>query len=397
MKKKQPPPLQLSVQELIKRYEQTAAERTPSESLSPKSAPQSKPSPALKENQQRHSVRSTTAQNEEEPLYATIALQTTTKVLSEAQIMKLLPHSQLVRTYQEKIQHLCQIVYGNKNLLQEEMEAIQKNPALGESLSWQISAHPESLSKLAGLNLCGMKNNARKNAEENLSTLCGAVAGYAEAVQYAKEDLLITPEAVLTYYEQSMGCEAVAQILQSSDQTERENAEISTMVQQNPAVKRYQAQVKHWCHVVFSKSNILASEMTEILQNPARAEELTWQLSAYPQSFHPYAGVSMCGFKNSARRHAEAGLPSLIDTIDNYATVVHLLKENLVQQSQQLQQKTCDPSVKLAKDLTKSSKLPEYLSSAAHHETRKTFQQTHERTQDISRKVSAPKTMAFAS
>ncbi|VEJ45900.1 BID domain-containing T4SS effector [Bartonella vinsonii] len=404
MKKNQPPPLQLSVQERIKLYEQTAADHTSSEILSSKSTPQSKkPSPALKEKQQRHSVRNTTAQNEEETLYATAALQTTTRVLSEAQIMKLLPHSQLVKAYQEKIQSLCKIVYGNENLLQEKIGEIQKNPTLGESLSWQISAQPESFSKLAGFNLWGIKNSARKNAEENLPTLCDAIAGYGEAVQYAREDLSITPDAVLTYYEQSMGREAVAKILQSSNQSEKENAEISTMIQQNPTVTRYQARIKYWCHVVFGKSNILASKMEEILHNPAMAEELTWQLAAYPQSLHNYAGMKVCGLKNSVRRHAEAGLPSLIDTIDNYANAVHLLKESLVQ-SQQLQQKTHAPSAELAKDLkkqkdlTKSSKLPEYLSSTPHHEARKTSQQTHERTQDThSRKKTAAKTMAFAS
>lgn len=352
MKKNQPPPLQLSVQEYIKHYEQATAGHTSSESLSTKSAPRrKKTSPALKEKEQRHSVRNKTDQNEEETLYATAALQTRTKGLSEAQIAKLLPHSQLVRGYQEKIQHLCKIVYDNKNILQEKMEEIQKNPALGESLSWQLAAHPESVSKLAGFNLCGMKNSARQNAEENLSTLCGAIACYGEAVKYAKDDLSITPEAVLIYYEQTMGREAVAKILQSPDPSKREQeALLNAEIPKNPTVRRYQERVTHWSQIVFGKSDILASKMEEVFQNPATAEELTWQLAAYPQSFHNYAGVSMCGLKNSARRHAEAGLSSLIETIDNYATVVHLLKESLVQ-SQQLQQKLHDPSAELAKGL----------------------------------------------
>ncbi|MCZ2158942.1 BID domain-containing T4SS effector [Bartonella sp. 220] len=399
MKKNQPPPLQLSVQERIKRYEQAVAGHTSSENLSTNSAPQRKKlSPSLKEKEQKHSVKSATDQNEEETLYTTAASQTETRALSEAQIMQLLPHSRLVKAYQEKIQHLCKIVYGNKNILQEKIEEIQKNPALGESLSWQLAAHPESVSKLAGFNLCGMKTRARENAEENLSALCGAVACYGEAVQYAREDLSITPEAVLTYYEQTMGREAVAKILQSSDQSERENAEIS----KNPAVTRYQERVTYWCKIVFGKSDILANKMEEVFQNPATAEELTWQLAAYPQSFHNYAGVHMCGLKNSARKHAEAGLSSLIDTIDNYATIVHLLKENLAQ-SQQRQQKPHGSSaelaqgVKIQKNLTNLSKLPEYLSSTVHHEARKTSQQIHERTQEAhSRQATAPKTIAFA-
>ncbi|UNE53790.1 BID domain-containing T4SS effector [Bartonella machadoae] len=346
--------------------------------------------------------RDSTSSQENEALLAAATSQRPAMALSEQQMMLLLPHSQLVKTYQEKIQNLCHIAYGNKDALQAKMVEIQKNPTMEEELSWQTTAHLAS-SKLAGINLLGFKNQARRNAEESLSALCNALAGYKEAVKSAREDFLMNPDTVLMHYEHSMGREALTEILQNPAHPERaqhalSSAEISAMIQKEPAVKRYHAQVKYWSDVVFGNANLFTKQMEEIFQNPIIAEEFTWQLAAYPQSFHHYAGINMCGFRNNARRHAEAGLSHLIDAVDNYANAVNLQKEQLTA----VHQKQHEPSTQQEKDLQrhhnlqKSSRVPEYLPSTSHLETREPSH-THEKRSDIHpQKVACPKTMALA-
>ncbi|UTO28078.1 BID domain-containing T4SS effector [Bartonella harrusi] len=347
--------------------------------------------------------RNNTSSQERGSLFATATLQRPTRVLSEEQIMKLLPHSQLVKTYHEKIEGLCQIAYGKKDVLQERMEEIQKNPTIGEGLPWQTATHLQSISKLSGINFLGIRNKARRNAEESLSALCNALDCYREAVIYAKEDLTITPDTILMHYEQSMGREALAEILQNPDHLERtqqalSNAEISTMIQKNPAVKRHHAQIQYWSEVVFGNANLFTEKIEEIFHNPAITEEFTWQLAAFPQSLHRYSGINMCGFKNTTRRHAEAGLSHLIDAVDNFANAVHLQKEQLTA----AHQKQLEPSSQQAKnlqrhrDLEKPSRIPEYLSSSSNYEISGTSN-THEKRPDVRhQKIACSKAMALA-
>ncbi|WP_375689123.1 BID domain-containing T4SS effector, partial [Bartonella sp. AP57NXGY] len=290
MKKTHPHPFpSSSIQELIKLYEQAAAEvsgaaapllkETPSKSKRLSSIPE--------EDEERQSLLreetvyastnptasltrggSTKRQRKPETTHATIpsqaALQRATRVLSEEEIILLLPHHSLVRTYQEEIQHLSASAYGNPNILQEKMQEIQRNPAAGEELSWRMAAHPESLAKLSGTSMLGFKNRVRRQAEESYSALSVTVDCYTEAVKQARESLLQSPEQELKNYERLMGKEAVTKLLQKSDQREKETlseTEISTKIHQHSKVRRHHAQIQYWCGVVFGNTNILQSQV----------------------------------------------------------------------------------------------------------------------------------------
>ncbi len=282
------------------------------------------------------------------------------------------------------------------------MQEIQRNPAAGEELSWRMAAYPESIAKLLGTSMLGFKNRVRRQAEESYSTLSITIDCYTEAVKQARENLLQSPEQELKNYERFMGKEAVAKLLQKPDQREKatlSEVEISTQIHQHSKVKRHHAQIQYWCGVVFGNKNILQSQVETLFQNPETIEALAQQLVGNPQSFHKYAGRNFCGFKNQARRHAEAGLSHLIDATDNYATAVTQVRES-ISQTEQIKQKHNEASSERSQNLhqqqsvSQSAQRPE--PSIVTHEEATTS--TQQRETDIRpRKTTAPKAMALAS
>ncbi|WP_375659385.1 BID domain-containing T4SS effector [Bartonella sp. MR30HLJHH] len=427
MKKDHPHPFPSpSIQELIALYEKAAAEVTSSESLYKEAPSQSKRLSSIPEkDEERQSLlkeetvhastnpttlltrgSSTKRQQKPETTHSTVtsqvSLKRATRVLSEEEIIQLLPHHSLVQTYREEIQRLSASAYGDSNILQEKMQEIQKNPAAGKELSWRMAAYPESIAKLSGTSTLGFKNRTRKQAEEDFSALCVTVDCYTKAVKQARESLLQSPEQELKNYERLMGKAAVTELLQKPDQREKETlseTEISTKIQQHSKVKRHHAQIKYWCEVVFGNANILQSQVETLFQNPETIEALAQQLVRNPQSFHKYAGISLCGFKNQARRHAEAGLSHLIDAADNYATAVEQVRES-ISQTEQAKQKRHEPSSKRTQDLHQQQRLSQSVERTEHstvtHEEATTS--TQQRETDFSpRKTAIPKAMAFAS
>ncbi|WP_375620158.1 BID domain-containing T4SS effector [Bartonella sp. TS25HLJMH] len=427
MKKYHPHPFPSpSIQELIALYEKAAAEVTNPESLYKEAPSQSKRLSSIPEkDEERQSLlkeeavyastnpttlltrgNSTKRQQKHETTHSTVtsqvSLKRATRVLSEEEIIQLLPHHSLVQTYRKEIQRLSASAYGNPNILQEKMQEIQRNPAAGEELSWRMAAYPESIAKLSGTSALGFKNRARRQAEESYSALSLTIDCYTKAVKQARENLLQSPEQELKNYERLMGKEAVAELLQKPDHCEKETlskAEISTQIHQHSKVKRHHAQIKYWCTVVFGNENILQSQIEALFQNPETIEALGQQLVGNPQSFHKYAGINLCGFKNQARRHAEAGLSHLIDATDNYATAVTQVRESILQ-TEQAKQKRHEPSYKRAQDLHQQQSVSPSAqrtepSTVTHEGTTLLGQQ---REIDIRpRKTAAPKAMAFAS
>ncbi|WP_039760536.1 BID domain-containing T4SS effector [Bartonella queenslandensis] len=422
-----------SIQELIKLYEQAAAEV--SGPAAPAPLPKEKPSKSKRlstipeEGEERQSLlraetvteevapssvrmthspmpltRSSSTKSPQEPetTRATVTSQRKTRILSEEEIIQLLPHHSLVRTYQEEIQRLSASAYGNSDILQEKMQEIQRNPAAGEELSWRMTAHPESLAKLSGTNMFGFKNRARRQAEESFSALCVTVDGYTEAVKQARESLLQSPEQELKNYEHLMGKAAVAKLLKKPDHREKESlseAEISTQIHQHSKVRRHHAQIQYWCKVVFGNENILQSQIEELFQNPETIEQLAQQLAGNPKSFNKYAGRNFCGFKNQARRHAESGLSHLIDATDNYATAVAQVRESL-SQTQQTNQERHEASSERAQVLHQKQSVSQSVqrpeTSTVTHE-RATTSTQQEETDFRPRKTASPKAVAFAS
>ncbi|UNF44979.1 BID domain-containing T4SS effector [Bartonella krasnovii] len=433
MKKDHPHPFpSSSIQELIKLYEKAAAEVSGTPPL-PKEEPlkSKRLSTILEEDEGRLSLleeetitakgaqafftttplsntRAPQKPQETETTRTAAAPQTAqgaTTRLSEEQIALLLPHHSLVRAYQEDIQRLSARAYGNPKILQEKMQEIQKNPQAGEELSWRMTAHPESIAKLSGKSILGLKNRERRNAEESFSSLCVSVDGYTEAVKHARESLSQSPEQELKNYEHLMGKAAVAKLLQKPDHSQREKESLSetemyTQIHQNSKVKRHHAQTQYWCRVVFGQSDILQSQVEELFQNPETIEQLAQQLAGNPQSIHKYAGRNFGGLKNKARIHAEAGLSHLINALDNYAMAVTQVRESILQ-TQQIKQERHEASeqtLSLQQQQNISQSAQRLEPSTITHEGATPSTQQRERETDFRpRKTAAPKAMAFAS
>ncbi|WP_208436301.1 BID domain-containing T4SS effector [Bartonella phoceensis] len=300
--------------------------------------------------------------------------------LSDEEITRLISHNPLVKACEEEISRWSDLVFGKRDILQEKVEEIRGNPALGADLSWQLLGYPSNLSKFAGTNVCGIKNGARKQAEKSLPFLCDVVKCYTEAVRLARDDLSHSPQEELGRYERHIGTRAMSQILKtpyhSGDSQEfLSDAEVIEMAQQRSAVRRYQERIKYWCGIVFGKQGVLNEQIECIFENPSVGARLTQQLTENCQSFHKLAGMECCGFKDRVRRHAEAGFPQLLNAIDSFADTVEQVKASILQEHQEKQERR-EQSAELA--------------GTSRHE--------RERVQSVQpRKVSESKTLALAS
>nr|WP_245410052.1 BID domain-containing T4SS effector [Bartonella tribocorum] len=103
-----------------------------------------------------------------------------------------------------EIETLCQIIYGNRHILQEKIERIHENHTERERLTYQIATSPQSIAKFAGNNIFGIKNNARTNAEANIIPLCRAIECYINIFTQTERDMLREHQAKQSRCEQAV-------------------------------------------------------------------------------------------------------------------------------------------------------------------------------------------------
>ncbi|WP_375706810.1 BID domain-containing T4SS effector [Bartonella sp. AA126HLJHH] len=109
-----------------------------------------------------------------------------------------------IQARRKEIETLCQIIYGNRHILRERIERIHENHTEGEQLTYQITTSPQSISKLSGSNVFGIKNNARAHAEENILPLCRAIDRYINISKQTERDILHTHHVKQRRCEQSV-------------------------------------------------------------------------------------------------------------------------------------------------------------------------------------------------
>ncbi|WP_455479166.1 BID domain-containing T4SS effector [Bartonella sp. B23] len=434
MKKNRPSPSsRISVQELVKYYEEVSRKSSEEESRHAAGTSKKKQHTPIKENKKSlfleenlpsSSTEHTHASvitpgstealmkkkllkenNKRQTMYKATASKDTTPPLSQAEVTQLIAYDPWIIEYQREISYWCKEVFGKKDILQKQINEIQKTPLLWKDLLWQLEENPKSIHGFAGINVCGIKNKTRKNAERNLTILCQIVGCYANAVENAKENLFRFPQEQLERYEKIIGSEEMSKILQSQHCSEKggetlTNTEVTHIARQNSMVKTHQAQIAHLSGVVFGKPDILQGRIENILTIPSKGFGLIRQLEVDPSSLHKLSGISMCGFKSNARKNAEAHIPQLVDSINNFMDVVKQEKENILQ-NHQAQQEQIESSEKFVKSLHKQqdlSRSSESLSADQHHEVPGTSGHTHERTQSAKlRKTLGTKAFALAS
>ncbi|WP_375638517.1 BID domain-containing T4SS effector [Bartonella sp. AA16NXGY] len=109
-----------------------------------------------------------------------------------------------IQARRKEIETLCQIIYGNRHILRERIEMIHENHTEGEQLTYQIATSPQSISKLSGSNVFGIKNNARAHAEANTLPLCRAIDRYINISKQTERDILHTHHVKQRRCEQSV-------------------------------------------------------------------------------------------------------------------------------------------------------------------------------------------------
>ncbi|WP_375672046.1 MULTISPECIES: BID domain-containing T4SS effector [unclassified Bartonella] len=293
----------------------------------------------------------------------------------------------LLVAYQEEIRFLSEKVYGDRLILNERIEAIKENPDMGEQLLWDVTERPKSISKLAGRKVLGIKNHARRKAEETLPTLCAAINGYVYTSKYTKsENILQGSHTEQQHQRQTQEEELTNQHLQNPLNSEKKikplsNQEIARRVQQDPSVQYGQREIQYWCQIVYNDPFILQYRIEDMHKIPEMGEELVFQIEKDSASVAPLAGKQVLGVKNGARKAAEENLPTLCTVIKEYAETVKQLKETIVQNHQAEQQKRHQPPTDLDKKLQKQQslsqppKLPERSTAKRHLEVAATSRQ----------------------
>ncbi|EJF76219.1 hypothetical protein MEC_00022 [Bartonella alsatica IBS 382] len=94
-----------------------------------------------------------------------------------------------VRYGEEKISHLCAIVYGNPDALKEKLNSIIENPGTGEEVLWDLASNPQSVGKLAGRKVFGIKSPKRRQAEGEFNSLCSAFEKHVNIVEKVRNDI----------------------------------------------------------------------------------------------------------------------------------------------------------------------------------------------------------------
>ncbi|WP_019221927.1 BID domain-containing T4SS effector [Bartonella senegalensis] len=321
------------------------------------------------------------------------------------QFATMMQQNLLVEAYQKEIQHWCGIVYGHPAILQEKIEEIQKNPNMGEQIAREVTEKPTSIHPLAGHKMLSVKTGARKNAEDGLSSLCAAIQGYTCAVQQAQESIEHFPHSHRPQQEGAQRTDTLQRLHHTQqEKASLSNEEITRRVQKNPSVQYGEAEIRHWCQIVFGKAHVLQYRVEDVQKIPAIGEELSWQVANTPHSFHKLAGNQVLGIKNSARKEAEAGLSFLCNAIEAYADTVKKVREEIVQTHQAQQNRQELPSRRQPHDMQNRQTL-----SQPAHQLKAATGTVHKKGMEDSRqeqpqrpnirpgKVETTKTMAFAS
>ncbi|WP_273755177.1 BID domain-containing T4SS effector [Bartonella sp. MM73XJBT.G] len=276
----------------------------------------------------------------------------------------------LLIAYHEEIRFLCEKVYGDRLILEQRIEEIRENPPMGEQLLWDVRENPQSISKLAGRKVLGIKSHARKEAEETLPNLSEAINGFVYTSKYIQENISRSqnisrsPHTKQRQHQHAQQEEAIAQHTPNPLNSEKKigplsNQEIARRVQQDPSVQYGQREVQYWSQIVYNDPFILQYRMEDMHKIPDMGEELVFQIEKDPTFFAPLAGRKTLGIKNAARKAAEENLPTLCTAIKDYADTIKQLRETIVQNHQTEQQQRHQPLTDLDKKLQKQQSLSE--------------------------------------
>ncbi|WP_455479178.1 BID domain-containing T4SS effector [Bartonella sp. B23] len=109
-------------------------------------------------------------------------------------------NSPSVKNSLKNIQTLCKVVYGKKHALRNKLPNFKipithDDLEQGEKLAQLIETSPQSVHKLRGVGVFGLKSSARQHAEANFFPLSHTILGYVYALKQAEKDILAAHSA----------------------------------------------------------------------------------------------------------------------------------------------------------------------------------------------------------
>ncbi|MDD9334397.1 MAG: BID domain-containing T4SS effector [Bartonella sp.] len=134
-------------------------------------------------------------------------------------------HTEL-QSKRKDIQNLSDIVYGNSKALNPSIDIINKGQEVSKKIPEQILNDPESIAKLAGCKICGIRAPKRRIAEKNLTPLSQNIKNYICAVQITKNIIIRNHdvEQKRLLQEVKVSSQFMQNILSMSQQSKRSNA-----------------------------------------------------------------------------------------------------------------------------------------------------------------------------
>ncbi|WP_455465810.1 BID domain-containing T4SS effector [Bartonella sp. B39] len=101
----------------------------------------------------------------------------------------------LIKNSKKNIENLCEIVYGKRDTLQNKLPNFKlpmtrEDLEQGEKLARLIETSPQSVHKLRGIGVCGLKSSARQHAKDNCLSLGQAISQYIDALKQVEKDIL---------------------------------------------------------------------------------------------------------------------------------------------------------------------------------------------------------------
>ncbi|WP_413154785.1 BID domain-containing T4SS effector [Bartonella sp. cb54] len=110
--------------------------------------------------------------------------------LTENEISEKIENNISVQESLNEVKHLLKTVYGKSDILNTQLDIINTDPQSGSQLIEQIMQNPQSVGKIMGTNLCGIKNHARREADNAFTPLCETLTNHIDIVKNTRRNIL---------------------------------------------------------------------------------------------------------------------------------------------------------------------------------------------------------------
>ncbi|PIT68881.1 BID domain-containing T4SS effector [Bartonella tribocorum] len=219
--------------------------------------------------------------------------------LTRDQILMRVKNDASLQAKRTEIETLCKIVYGNRHILQEKIEKIHENPTEVGQLAYQIATSARSISKLSGINICGIKNNARANAEANILPLSRAIDSYINIFTQTEREIFRDHHAKQRRCEQavempkvemksllSLPKEQQKEILSNSPKLRGKIARYSKKINERLSSNEYEAIKENNPQKLAKSFGISTAKAKDIIEIVKRIKGIEQDI--YPAHFHDY-------------------------------------------------------------------------------------------------------------